>query len=215
MMNHCVSCGIELGNRNLTDRCQDCRRVCRCGRPKDYRAEECRWCSNVRTAKDQWARPEVRARMVAAMTSRGQRIRRRYEDLTEEVFTMRKPDGRRFGYYWDRETETRRYIYRYQWRWEQANGSIPAGMHLHHKNMDPSDDCLENLELLTPEAHRSYHAHDLRTTRKMLAHRGDTPVPVLSLTCEQCGRGFRARQRKDRSQRYCSLDCYHAAQQSA
>ena len=45
--------------------------------------------------------------------------------------------------------------------WEQANGAIPAGFEIHHKNHDPLDNRLENLELKDISGHRREHALSL------------------------------------------------------
>ena len=42
--------------------------------------------------------------------------------------------------------------------WERANGPIPDGHHVHHRNHDRSDNRLENLELLSASAHSLHHA---------------------------------------------------------
>ncbi len=41
--------------------------------------------------------------------------------------------------------------------WEQANGPIPSGQMIHHKNGNKKDDCLENLELMTYKKHNKIH----------------------------------------------------------
>jgi ribonucleotide reductase alpha subunit len=47
--------------------------------------------------------------------------------------------------------------YAHQLVWEATNGPIPTGYVLHHKNENPEDNRLENLELLTPEEHNRTH----------------------------------------------------------
>jgi hypothetical protein len=41
--------------------------------------------------------------------------------------------------------------------WMQANGPIPKGMVIHHKNEDTHDNRLENLEMMTLKEHTSLH----------------------------------------------------------
>lgn len=46
--------------------------------------------------------------------------------------------------------------------WRQVHGPIPKGMFLHHRNSDPLDDSLENLELVDRAGHLNRHRKDFR-----------------------------------------------------
>ena len=45
-----------------------------------------------------------------------------------------------------------------RWLWEQVNGPIPDGMHVHHKNEVPHDDRISNFELVNSIEHITHHA---------------------------------------------------------
>lgn len=54
------------------------------------------------------------------------------------------------------------YAYEHHLVWVTANGAIPAGCVIHHKNGDRTDNRLENLECLTSAEHQKYHADKTR-----------------------------------------------------
>lgn len=41
--------------------------------------------------------------------------------------------------------------------WEQANGNLPAGYQIHHKNHVRTDNRISNLQLVTPLEHKRIH----------------------------------------------------------
>lgn len=94
--------------------------------------------------------------MLDGLAKAGEKRRTRYEDLSASSPWQQRADGRFSHHFWD--GSRRRYVYRYRWLWESANGPIPDGFELHHVNGDPSDDRLENLRLLTKREHRTLHA---------------------------------------------------------
>lgn len=73
--------------------------------------------------------------------------------------------------------------------YEAAHGPIPDGFHVHHLNHDPLDNRIENLAVLSPEAHARYHESKRERFEKV---------------CDECGREFTAG--ADRA-RWCSPAC--------
>lgn len=41
--------------------------------------------------------------------------------------------------------------------WERVNGPKPPGMQIHHRDGDPFNNALENLQLVTPTEHKRIH----------------------------------------------------------
>src|ERR1700676_1877728 len=60
------------------------------------------------------------------------------------------------GYWRDTKTNLHRAT------WTKANGPIPKGHHIHHKNGDTEDNRLQNLELVTPRQHIHEHWNNAR-----------------------------------------------------
>lgn len=50
--------------------------------------------------------------------------------------------------------------------WEAANGPIPPGYHIHHKDHDPLNNDLANLELIAPTQHIKHHLAHLTDEQK-------------------------------------------------
>lgn len=44
--------------------------------------------------------------------------------------------------------------------WEYHNGPIPKGYHVHHKDGDRTNNCIDNLELLEAKTHEKLHGAD-------------------------------------------------------
>lgn len=60
-------------------------------------------------------------------------------------------------YYYN--SNTRKYLHRYLW--EKAYGDIPKGYEIHHKDHDPFNNDLENLEMIKSDEHKLYHTKNL------------------------------------------------------
>ena len=50
--------------------------------------------------------------------------------------------------------------------WEQANGTIPKGQLVHHKDRDKLNDNKENLELKSRASHMQEHSNEIRGQKK-------------------------------------------------
>lgn len=199
----CQTCGTPLSNRSKRDHCRSCLSVCHCGKPKDYRAAECISCGMSRKAKAQWADPTTGQKIREGIALGSKNRRTRLEDLGKRKW-QRKLDGRLYNWYWPEGGNRKRTIYRYQWIWVMEHGSIPAGHVLHHLNRDPTDDRLENLELMTVHDHCKLHGAIAKSNSKK---------PWW--TCLSCGTRFQKyRRSKNVGRKYCSVSCYRRAQRS-
>lgn len=116
--------------------------------------------------------------------------------------------------------------------WRKAHGEIPRGHHVHHRDGDPLNNALANLECLPGAEHLSHHGKSsrwtksqenqelLRRIRPLAAkwHRSKAgrewhrkhsreiweDPKVRKLSCDQCGKGFESTAGRAR---FCSNAC--------
>ncbi len=62
---------------------------------------------------------------------------------------------------WDKKTKRLRM--EHDVVWEQAHGSIPNGMQVHHEDGNKANNVLENLRLVTPLEHKRIHGNCILT----------------------------------------------------
>lgn len=77
------------------------------------------------------------------------------------------PDRR--GYWFGRYNGKPIRLHRYVW--EKHNGEIPDGYHIHHKDHNPDNNDISNLELIKAEKHLSMHAleeHNIAVAKRNL-----------------------------------------------
>lgn len=88
------------------------------------------------------------------------------------------------GHWWNRYPESKRrsdrvyykrsiakgtmWLHRYIW--EKANGAIPKGAHIHHKDGNTLNNDISNLECLTPKAHAKTHPFVGESRERQLKH---------------------------------------------
>lgn len=75
------------------------------------------------------------------------------------IFANRKYTLRRCGYY-GRTNGGRHYLHRDVW--EAANGPIPRGYDIHHKDENPANNRIDNLALLPKADHTKLHHRQKR-----------------------------------------------------
>lgn len=101
------------------------------------------------------------------------------------------PDGYLVAQIWNSETKRTEKVLQHRLIWEIYRGPIPEGGVIHHKNGIPSDNRIENLELLPSlGAHQTLHQNE----RKALG---------VVKNCLSCQREFVAFDRK----KHCSRRC--------
>lgn len=86
------------------------------------------------------------------------------EETVTKVVRYIEFDGIRFypdkrGYWMATNPKTKKPIRLHQYVWEYYNGPIPEGFQVHHKDFNPDNNEIDNLELLSKEEHLKYHAN--------------------------------------------------------
>lgn len=79
--------------------------------------------------------------------------------------------------------------------WEEANGPIPDGWHVHHIDHDPLNNDLSNLVAMPAEEHRAHHA---RMAQKHPIER----------ECDVCRKVYEPHPTKRTRSRTCSRECF-------
>lgn len=120
--------------------------------------------------------------------------------------------------------------YLHQEVWKAHNGPIPEGYHVHHKDGNPLNNSINNLELMIESEHLSMHGKDggeagrwyLDKYRKKAAEWHRSPegrrwhqeharrtwkkrIPIPK-NCDECGSAFESITRRD-NDRFCSNAC--------
>lgn len=118
--------------------------------------------------------------------------------------------------------------------WEKANGKVPKGYHVHHKDHDPDNNDLNNLCCIPISKHLSSHSkerseesrHNMNTVVRPKAiewHKSEAgskyhaehyakytkaiwEKPVTKI-CEVCGKEFTVKHMVDGISRFCSNNC--------
>lgn len=84
--------------------------------------------------------------------------------------------------------------------WCYANGEIPDGYEIHHRDFNHDNNDIANLELVTKDEHQRIHA---------ACKKQKSPPKKSKFTCAVCGREYEAV--RQRSNKYCSAECRYAA----
>lgn len=81
----------------------------------------------------------------------------------------------------------------HRWVWEQANGPIPDGHHIHHRDHNPLNNDPGNLQLLTAAEHRDHHGRDredhtlIEGVEHRRCQRCDTMLPLDEFAVRRAG----------------------------
>ncbi len=73
-----------------------------------------------------------------------------------KVCIVNFPHGARRVCFWSENGKSRSTYYSRR-LWEKINSKIPKGYHIHHKDADTLNDCMENYELLSSSNHSNHH----------------------------------------------------------
>lgn len=77
-----------------------------------------------------------------------------------------------------------REVQEHRWVWEQANGPIPPGYEVHHRNDNKLDNRIENLELLSKPEHGRLHYYQGGKLVRPMRHAWSSEYPC----CVECGK---------------------------
>lgn len=134
------------------------------------------------------------------------------------------------------------YLHRYIWR--KHNGEIPKGHHIHHKDGDPLNNDIENLECISPAQHREHHGETWSDREALLEHLSNMRVeatewhksaegrkwhkeharilaeneakkPRVEKQCSICNKSYLCPPAQQLISKYCSNNCKSQSRRSA
>lgn len=94
----------------------------------------------------------------------------------------------------------------HRWVWEKVRGSIPAKMHVHHKDGNKDNNCIANLELLSASAHARLHGVT-RTPYRQPEGSGQIAEELWTKECVHCQKTFEVIKRVFHRVVFCSRGC--------
>ena len=158
----CRGCGTKIEGARVTTRCKDCKKAdakgrtekwereqrvsCpQCSKPMGRKAKLCKPCSNETVADKRSGKDHYRWNGGQSIDQRG-------------YVQVLVPPERRKGH---------RYQSQHRIVWEDANGPIPEGYIVHHKNENKTDNRIENLECISRKEHS--HLHGIRRIHELEA----------------------------------------------
>lgn len=170
------------------------------------------------------------------------------EEVITKVVRYIEFDGIRFypdkrGYWLGQRRGSKKPVRLHIYVWEYYNGPIPKGYQVHHKDFNPDNNEIENLELLSKADHLSYHAklQDKTWARENLlknavpaaaawhsseeghawhsAHAKESLVPLfdkkVTKVCQFCGEEYEVPEFLSENSRFCSNNCKSAWRRKA
>lgn len=137
-------------------------------------------------------------------------------------------------YYWCKRpcTSLHRYV------WTKANGEIPEGFQIHHRDGDPANNSIENLELVECSDHARHHAvergignaESAAYARRFASEWHKSPEgrawhrvhgkevwvdrEVLTHNCTHCGKSYEVK-KGARKRGFCSMSCQGMARRAS
>ena len=140
----------------------------------------------------------------------------------------RYPNGKHANYYCHKWKENGKYhsVLLHHAIWEEHNGKIPDGYVIHHRDKNPFNNDIENLQLVTPSEHALLHQEKLDLLKRSVSttakyskenwqERREKAMARLQSEkriCGWCGNEYTA---TNVHQRFCSKLCHHRWQYRA
>lgn len=140
--------------------------------------------------------------------------------------------------YWIGQVEDGRFVRLHIYVWENEVGEIPDGYHIHHKDFNPDNNDISNLQLMPKHEHLKYHSNlqDKEWARRNLEERArpkakewhgseagiewhrkhgkevaeKLKLATVELVCQHCGKTYSVQRSISEGSRFCSNACKSA-----